>query len=77
MTKLLALVLLGATGAALAQPAADPALVEAIAKIKAIDNHAHPVRYAVEGSKPDDEYDALPCDALESAPPMEIGRAHV
>ena len=69
MTKILALMLLAATEAAFAQPAADPSLVEAIAKIKAIDNHAHPVRYAAEGQKPDDEYDALPCDALESAPP--------
>jgi len=26
----------------------DPALIEAIAKIKAIDNHAHPLRYVAE-----------------------------
>ena len=36
-----------------------------INKIKAIDNHAHPLRYAADGEKPDDEFDALPLDAIE------------
>jgi len=49
---------------ALAQTQADEQLSAAIAKIKAIDNHAHPLRYVAAGEKPDDEFDALPLDAL-------------
>ncbi len=52
---------------ALAQTTADPELAAAIAKIKAIDNHAHPLRWTGAGDKPDDEFDALPCDTLETA----------
>ena len=48
-----------------AQTTADPALLAEIAKIKAIDNHAHPLRYVGEGEKADDEYDALPLDTIE------------
>ena len=48
-----------------AQTTADPQLVAEIAKIKAIDNHAHPFRFVGEGDKPDDEYDALPLEGLE------------
>ena len=48
-----------------AQTTADPQLVAEIAKIKAIDNHAHPLRFTAEGDKPDDEYDALPLEGLE------------
>jgi hypothetical protein len=48
-----------------AQTAADPQIVAEIAKIKAIDNHAHPLRYVAAGEKPDDEYDALPLEGLE------------
>src|SRR5436190_18513339 len=48
-----------------AQSTADPRLVAEIAKIKAIDNHAHPLRFVAEGDKPDDEYDALPLEGLE------------
>ncbi|MEK6325375.1 MAG: amidohydrolase family protein [Acidobacteriota bacterium] len=48
-----------------AQTTADPQLVAEIAKIKAIDNHAHPLRFVAEGDKPDDEYDALPLEGLE------------
>ena len=47
-----------------AQTTADPQLVAEIAKIKAIDNHAHPLRFVAEGDKPDDEYDALPLEGL-------------
>ena len=50
---------------ALAQTTADPELAAAIAEIKAIDNHAHPLRWVAAGEKPDDEFDALPCDTLE------------
>lgn len=46
----------------------DPALAKVIQETKAIDNHAHPLRYVAEGQKADDEYDALPCDTLEQAP---------
>jgi len=48
-----------------AQTTADPQLVAEISKIKAIDNHAHPLRFVAEGDKPDDEYDALPLEGLE------------
>src|SRR5579872_5008025 len=45
--------------------AVDSQLVSRIANIKAIDNHAHPVRPTIKGEKPDDEYDALPVEMLE------------
>ncbi len=44
----------------------DPGLASRIAGIKAIDNHAHPVRPTLNGEKPDDEYDALPVESLEA-----------
>lgn len=56
------------TGSAGAQIAPDAALARAMDDIKAIDNHAHPLRYVETGQKPDDEYDALPCDTLEPSP---------
>ena len=43
----------------------DPQLATEIASIKAIDNHAHPVRPTRDGEKPDSEYDALPVESLE------------
>src|SRR5258708_31838976 len=43
----------------------DPQLAQAIAGIKAVDNHAHPVRPTGAGEKPDEEFDALPVDNLE------------
>ena len=54
-----------------AQTTADPQLLAEIAKIKAVDNHAHPMRFVAEGDKPDDEFDALPLEGLEpfSMPP--------
>ena len=51
-----------------AQTQADPQLLAEINKIKAIDNHAHPLKYVAEGAKPDDEYDALPLEAIEPFP---------
>jgi uncharacterized protein len=51
-----------------AQTKADPDLLANINKIKAIDNHAHPLRYVAEGEKTDDEYDALPLEAIEPFP---------
>lgn len=43
----------------------DPQVAAEINRIKAIDNHAHPVRPTAAGEKPDDEYDALPVESLE------------
>src|SRR5438477_11706626 len=51
-----------------AQVAADPALLAQINRIKAIDNHAHPLKYVAQGEKPDVEFDALPLDAIEAFP---------
>src|SRR6476619_879739 len=45
-----------------------PQLAAAISKIKAIDNHAHPLRYVAAGEKPDDEFDALPLEAIAAFP---------
>jgi uncharacterized protein len=47
-------------------PAIDPAIAEEVQKIRAIDNHAHPVRVIVNG-QPDREFDALPVDNMEPA----------
>ncbi len=44
----------------------DPQIAAEIGRIKAIDNHAHPVRPRAEGEKPDEEFDALPVDNLEA-----------
>ncbi len=44
----------------------DRQLAAKIAEIKAVDNHAHPVRPVMPGEKPDDEYDALPVESLEA-----------
>ncbi|MCU1265240.1 MAG: amidohydrolase [Acidobacteria bacterium] len=51
-----------------AQTTADPALLGEISKIKAIDNHAHPLKLTAEGEKPDDEFDALPLESIELFP---------
>src|SRR3989440_10453867 len=50
------------------QAVADPSLLAEINQIKAIDNHAHPLKYVAEGEKPDDEFDALPLDAITAFP---------
>jgi len=55
-------------GNASVQTTADKQLSDAIEKIKAIDNHAHPLRYVAAGEKPDDEFDALPLDAIGPIP---------
>ncbi len=46
-------------------PAADPDLAAEIRRIKAIDNHAHPVRWVAAGEKPDRGFDALPVESME------------
>jgi hypothetical protein len=48
-----------------AQTRADADLLSEISRIKAIDNHAHPLKYVAAGEKADDEFDALPLEALE------------
>ena len=50
------------------QTEADKELLFEISKIKAIDNHAHPLKYVAPGGNPDDEYDALPVDAIPPFP---------
>src|SRR5579864_2007533 len=47
------------------QPPADADLVAEIDTIRAIDNHAHPVRMTARGEKPDRDFDALPVDNME------------
>ena len=60
-----------------AQTKADPSLLAEINKIKAIDNHAHPLKYVGEGEKPDDEFDALPLDVIEQFPlPVRLNPAN-
>src|ERR1022692_1809485 len=47
------------------QPAADADLVTEVDGIRAIDNHAHPVRVTAGNEKPDRDFDALPVDHME------------
>jgi uncharacterized protein len=65
---LLTALVLSVTAPLSAQSGIDRSLLAEISKIKAIDNHAHPLKYVSEGEKPDDEYDALPLDAIEAFP---------
>jgi predicted TIM-barrel fold metal-dependent hydrolase len=46
-------------------PLADPDLAADIGRIRAIDNHAHPVRVTAPGAPPDRDFDALPVDNME------------
>jgi uncharacterized protein len=46
-------------------PPADPDLAAEIGRIRAIDNHAHPVRVVATGEQPDRGFDALPVDNME------------
>jgi predicted TIM-barrel fold metal-dependent hydrolase len=60
-----ALALAAAAGCARAPgPRIDPQLSAEIARIKAIDHHAHPVRPTAPGETPDTDYDALPVETL-------------
>jgi hypothetical protein len=63
--KSAALLLLALSRFATAQLPIDPQLAAEIAKIKAIDNHAHPVRPALDDQNPDTEFDALPVDVMD------------
>jgi hypothetical protein len=51
-----------------AQSDLDRDLLSEISKIKAIDNHAHPLKYVAPGEQADDEYDALPLEAIPPFP---------
>ena len=62
-------------GVCWAQTQIDPALARVIQDTKAIDNHAHPLRYDAPGQPRDEDYDALPCDNLEQAPGPVRSRA--
>jgi predicted TIM-barrel fold metal-dependent hydrolase len=55
------------------QPRVDPQLAFEIEKVKAIDNHAHPVR---PGNPPDTDFDALPVDNMEAYPEPVRTRAN-
>ncbi|MEK6337566.1 MAG: amidohydrolase family protein [Acidobacteriota bacterium] len=48
-----------------AQTRVDTDLLNEISKIKAIDNHAHPLKYVASGGKADDEFDALPLEVMD------------
>ncbi len=54
--------------AAQAQTPVDSALAAYIATIRAIDNHAHPMRPVAPGAPADTEYDALPLDGIPAFP---------
>src|SRR5436305_820899 len=59
------------------QAGVDRDLLNEINKIKAIDNHAHPLKYVAEGEKPDDEFDALPLDVITPFPlPVRLSPAN-
>ncbi|HKW10777.1 MAG TPA: amidohydrolase family protein [Gemmatimonadaceae bacterium] len=60
--------LLAAPGVVAAQTPVDSALVTYIASIRAIDNHAHPMRPVRDGAPADSEFDALPLDGIPPFP---------
>jgi predicted TIM-barrel fold metal-dependent hydrolase len=63
--RALALATLAFAGCTHAPPAADPELAAEIGRIRAIDNHAHPVRITQPGEPADRFFDALPVDNME------------
>ena len=58
-----------ATARLAAQAPVDSALAASVARIRAIDAHAHPMRPVARGAPPDTEYDALPLDGI---PPFAL-----
>lgn len=68
-----ALLALGDIAQLRAQTKPDSQLLSEISKIKAIDNHAHPVKFVGEGEKEDTEMDALTLEGLEPfMPPVRM-----
>jgi predicted TIM-barrel fold metal-dependent hydrolase len=67
------LVLLAALGTAAAQ-APDPELLRYIASIRAVDNHAHPMRLLQPSEKLDPDVDALPGTGIAEGPSPVRGR---
>lgn len=66
MRRLCAALLLAFSACSTAPPStADPDLTAEIQRIRAIDNHAHPVRYTAANEMPDRFFDALPVDNME------------
>lgn len=59
-----ALTLLALSTVARAQTPVDSGLAAYIATIRAVDNHAHPMRPVARGAPPDTDYDALPLDGI-------------
>jgi uncharacterized protein len=66
--SLLLIVMFSTVAQGFGQTNVDRNLLAEISRIKAIDNHAHPLKYVVPGEKPDDEFDALPLDAIAAFP---------
>lgn len=66
LTLIAAILLASCSAPRDASQSVDPQLATEIAAIKAVDNHAHPVRPTPPGEPPDHEYDALPVDSLEA-----------
>jgi predicted TIM-barrel fold metal-dependent hydrolase len=65
--------LLSLTACGPARDAAGTDLEKEIAGIRAIDNHAHPVRVTGPGEQPDRGFDALPVDSMEpSSDPVNL-----
>jgi len=63
-----AVILLAPPATIHAQSPVDPALTAYIASIRAIDNHAHPMRPIRPGAAADSEFDALPLDGIPPFP---------
>ena len=66
MRSIVSTLILGAALCAslVGQTAPDPSLLSEINKIKAVDNHTHVSKVVSPGEK-DEDFDALPCDAIE------------
>src|SRR3954468_10244913 len=67
VTSLLVVFML-ALRTAIAQAPVDSALARYINGIRAIDNHAHPMRPIAPGAPADSEFDALPLDGIPPFP---------
>src|SRR3954469_10470831 len=68
-----AMVLMLAGCGTVKQSPIDAQIATEINNIRAIDNHAHPVKYVGPGEKPDRGFDALPVDNMEpSSDPVNL-----